>query len=182
MTKKIFVDANSLLCDSLRLARIIFESGYRPNFLVGLWRGGTPPGIAIHEYFRIRGLDPYHTAIKTQSYRDIGVRGAVEIKGLDHVISAINSEDNLLIVDDVFDTGHTIREVEEYIRTNARKNTPDIKVAVVYYKPEKNETDIVPDFYLKVTSDWIVFPHELEHLTPEEIRAKSKEIYDILYE
>jgi hypothetical protein len=109
------------------------------------------------------------------------VRGSVEIKGLDHVISAINAEDRLLIVDDVFDTGHTIREVCEYIQSNARKNAPDIKIAVVYYKPEKNETGIVPDFYLKETRDWIVFPHELEHLSPEEIKAKSREIYDILY-
>jgi len=57
-----------------------------------------------------------------------------------------------------------------------------MKVACIYWKPEKNETDIVPDFYLLKTNEWIVFPHELENLTPEEIKEKSKEIYEILFE
>jgi len=181
--EKMFVDANQFLIDSFRLARKIYENGFHPNFLIGIWRGGTPCGIAVHEYFRFKGLDPYHTAIKTQSYRGIGERSnKVEIRGLGHVIEVINSEDNLLLVDDVFDTGNTIAAVIEEIKKRARKNTPTIRVATVYYKPENNQTDLVPDYYVHVTDRWIVFPHEIEGLTHEEIKQKNQDIYKILFE
>ena len=175
-----YVDANSLLIDSFKLARNIWESGYRPNFLVGVWRGGTPPGVAIHEFFRYNGHDPYHTAIKTQSYSGIHQSGNVEIKGLEHVIDVLNSEDKLLLVDDVFDTGITMREVLKEIKTRARKNTPEIKIATVYYKPKKNQTDMVPDYYLIENNDWIVFPHELQSLSKEQIRKKGPELSKII--
>ena len=36
-----YVAADDLLLDSFQLARNIFESGFKPDFLVGLWRGGS---------------------------------------------------------------------------------------------------------------------------------------------
>jgi hypoxanthine phosphoribosyltransferase len=45
--EKLFVSAESLLRDSIELARRIVHSGYRPTFLVAMWRGGTPIGIAV---------------------------------------------------------------------------------------------------------------------------------------
>lgn len=170
-TEKLYVDARTLLLNSLRLARQVWEDGYRPDYLVGIWRGGTPPGIAIHEFFRLRGEDPYHTTIKTQSYRGMQ-RGdsGVEIKGLQHVIDVVRAQDRMLLVDDVFDTGHTMVAIREQIRRRARRNTPEIRIATVYYKPEKNETDLVPDYSAVEDNRWIVFPHELEGLDPGEIR------------
>lgn len=175
--EKVFVDARGLLHDSVRLGRAVWESGYRPNFLIGVWRGGTPPGIVIHEYFRMRGADPYHTTIKTQSYRGMQREGgAVEIKGLDHVIDVIEHTDHMLIVDDVFDTGHTMVAIVEEVRRRARRNAPEIRVATVYYKPERNETDMVPDYHVVEDNRWIVFPHELEDLDEEEIRRKGEAV------
>ncbi|MDD1770142.1 MAG: hypothetical protein LUO79_03560, partial [Methanomassiliicoccales archaeon] len=106
-----YISANSLLEDSFSLAKKIWDDGFKPNFIVAIWRGGTPPGIAIHEYFRFKGIDPYHTAIKTQSYAGLKSTGKVEIKGIEHVVDNINAEDKMLIVDDVFDTGLTIAAV-----------------------------------------------------------------------
>ena len=56
--EKIFLDARTLLINSVKLARLVWDDGYRPDYLIGVWRGGTPPGVAIHEFFRLRGLDP----------------------------------------------------------------------------------------------------------------------------
>lgn len=167
---KLFVDARTLLLNSLRLARQVWEDGYLPNYLVAIWRGGTPPGIAIHEFFRLHGVDPYHTTFKTQSYRGMQ-RGAggVEIKGLQHVIDVVRARDRMLIVDDVFDTGHTMVAVLDQIHRRARRNVPEIRIATVYYKPDKNETDLVPDYYTVADNRWIVFPHELEGLDAGEI-------------
>ena len=43
----------------------------------------------------------------------------------------------------------------------------------MYYKPLRNETAIKPDYWQVESDDWIVFPHELEGLTEEEIREKG---------
>ncbi|MCX8173460.1 MAG: phosphoribosyltransferase family protein [Thermoplasmata archaeon] len=179
--KKVFITPNKLYMDSFRLARKIYLSGFRPDFLIGIWRGGTPPGIVVHEYFRVKGIDPYHTAIKTQSYRGLKTTGEVEIKGMEHVLRELSAEQKLLIVDDVWDTGITIKKVLEFIKERKGKNAPEIKVGVVYFKKEKNQVDIVPDYYYKIINEWIVFPHELEGLTREEIRKKSKVMEKIVF-
>ncbi|NKB89931.1 MAG: hypoxanthine phosphoribosyltransferase [Acidobacteria bacterium] len=179
MTEKTYVSSRQLNADSVRLGRLVWEGGFRPDFLIGIWRGGTPPGIVMHEYLRLRGVEPYHTTIKTQSYQGMQ-RGdsGVEIKGLEHVIDVVDANHQLLLVDDVFDTGHTMAAIVAEIRKRSRRNCPECRIATVYYKPERNETDIVPDYYVQETDDWIVFPHELEGLTEAEIRAKGNGIAD----
>ncbi len=177
---KLYLSADQLMIDSFMLAKKIWDSGYRPDYIVALWRGGTPPGMVIHEYFRYRGLEAYHTAIKTQSYQGLVRGGKTEIKGMEHVIEIIDADDHMLIVDDVFDTGITVREVLKYIRKKARRNTPNIKVATIYFKKAKNTTSLVPDYFLKINNNWIVFPHELDGLTEDEIKNKAPEIYEIV--
>ena len=181
-SEKIYVDATSLLVDSVRLARQVWDDGYRPDYLIGVWRGGTPPGMAIHEFFRLRGLEPYHTTIKTQSYS--GMRrddAGVEIKGMGHVIDVIDATDRVLIVDDVFDTGHTMVAIIEELRARARRNMPECRIGTVYYKPERNETAIEPDYYTVADNRWIVFPHEVEGLSEEELRTHRPELYEALF-
>ncbi len=176
--EKIFLDARTLLINSVKLARLVWDDGYRPNYLIGVWRGGTPPGVAIHEFFRLRGLDPYHTTIKTQSYKALQRDGnGVEIKGLGHVIDVINATDRLLIVDDVFDTGHTMVAILDEIAARARRNAPECRVATVYYKPQKNETRIEPHYYTVADDRWMVFPHELDGLSDEELQTHRAELY-----
>lgn len=182
MIKKVFIDANTLLLDSFALARQIYESDFTPDLLVGIWRGGTPPGIAIHEFLSVKGLNLAHTVIKVQSYKGIEQRGSVKIEGFDYLLLAIHHGCNLLIVDDIFDTGRTIEAVVKAIGEKAKEQQPKIKVATIYYKPSKNQTTFTPDFYLKVVDQWVVFPHELKDLTKEEIRQKGEEIYRIICE
>jgi hypothetical protein len=67
------------------------------------------------------------------------------------------------------------------LKTRARDNTPtDIRVAVPWFKPSRNETDIVPDCYEHETAEWLVFPHELDALTPEELRVRRPAIAAII--
>ena len=87
-------------------------------------------------------------------------------------------------MDDVFDSGLSIQKVIETLQSRSRKNTPqDIRVATLHYKPDRNKTNLVPDFYVhEIEADkWIYYPHELEGLSLKEIRAfKGEKIAQII--
>ena len=50
---KLFIQAEELLSDSFKLAWQVYESGYRPNYIIGVWRGGAPIGIAVQEFLHV---------------------------------------------------------------------------------------------------------------------------------
>ena len=75
MAEKQFIKAQELLDDSFRLGLKVLESGFRPDFIVGIWRGGTPVGIAVQELFEHNGVASDHIAIRTSSYEGIEQRG-----------------------------------------------------------------------------------------------------------
>jgi hypoxanthine phosphoribosyltransferase len=179
---KTVLSAQDLLEDSFRLGVKILESGFEPTLIIAIWRGGTPVGMAVQEVFAYCGVESDHIAIRTSSYSGVDERGAVAVHGLNYIIKKIRREDRVLIIDDVFDTGNTIKAVVEEIRERARGNTPEeIRVAVPWFKPTRNQTDMVPDFYLRDTSEWLVFPHELDALTPDEMKRARPKLYDIVY-
>jgi len=183
MQKK-YISANELLLDSYRLGVKVFESGFRPDFIVGVWRGGTPVGIAVQEVLSYLGSPSDHIAIRTSSYAGIAKQHkTVKVHGLDYIIQNINYNDQLLLVDDVFDSGSSIEAIFNTLDEKSRRNMPkDIRVATPWYKPNNNKTDRVPDYYLYETEDWLVFPHELDGLTEEEIFANKPGVKDILAE
>lgn len=172
MSEKLFISAQSLLEDSWRLSVNILKDGFHPNFIVGVWRGGTPVGIAVQEMLDFFGVETDHISIRTSSYRGIEKqRSRVRVHGLSYLTKQINAENSLLIVDDVFDTGLSVQAIVEKIHGRARKNAPDrIKVATAYYKPTKNKTKMKPDFFVHETAQWLVFPHEVDGLTRGEIQ------------
>ena len=176
MDDKVYLDSNGLTRDSFALARKIYDSGFRPDIVVALWRGGTPVGIVVQEYLHYRGVACYHTAVKTSAYTGIGQCREPVIENLDPVIARIGPGTKVLVVDDIFDSGATIRAVRERLgRTQA-----EIRVATLYFKPRRNTAGFGPDFYLREVDAWLVFPHELMGLTPEEIRRKDPEIHALL--
>ena len=179
--KKTFIQADQLLEDSFKLAWSVYESGFRPNYIVGVWRGGAPIGIAVQEFLEVLGVSSDHIAIRTSHYSGIDHHNAsVKVYGLNYVIRQLESEDSLLIVDDVHDTGLSIQQIINDLKTACKKNTPEIKVATPYFKPTKNKTDRKPDFYLHETDEWLVFPHELDGLTIDEIKENKPAVKDLI--
>ena len=84
---KLFISADSLLRDSLELARIIVASGFRPTFLVAMWRGGTPIGIAVQEVLEYHSIHTDHIAIRTSSYYGIDRQEkTVRVHAIDYLI------------------------------------------------------------------------------------------------
>jgi hypoxanthine phosphoribosyltransferase len=170
VTKK-YVTAQELLDDSFELGLKILKSSFRPKFIVGVWRGGTPTGIAVQEIMDYYGVHTDHIAIRTSSYIGMQQQKEVKVHGLEYIVANINAEDSLLIVDDVFDSGRSIDAIINTLKEKCRRNTPEvIKIATVFYKPERNVTKLVPDYYCRETDDWLVFPHELSDMTRAEIK------------
>ena len=179
--KKTFIHPDQLLEDSFKLAWNVYESGFRPNYIIGVWRGGAPIGIAVQELFDVLGVESDHIAIRTSYYSSMGQRNdKVQVYGLSYLIKKLESEDSLLIVDDVFDTGNSINQIITDIQTACKKNTPEIRIATPYFKPAQNKTERNPDYYLHETDKWLVFPHELEGLSAEEIIKNKPELKDLL--
>ena len=180
--EKIFIQPAELLHDSFRLGVKILESGFLPDYIVAIWRGGTPIGIAVQELLDYAGVETDHIAIRTSYYTGIEKTSAkVQVHGLGYLIEKINHDNCLLIVDDVFDTGKSIAAVIDELEHRARKNLPhNIRVATPWYKPSKNVTDRQPDYFIHETDRWLVFPHELQGLSEEEVRSGKPEIADIL--
>lgn len=171
--KKIVLTASDLLEDSFRLGMDILESGFEPTLIIAIWRGGTPVGMAVQELLAYAGIDADHIAIRTSSYRGVDERSEVAVHGLHYIIDKVCHDDRLLIVDDVFDTGNTFAAVVAELGRRAKANTPgDIRLAAPWFKPSRNETDLEPDFFLHETDEWLVFPHELDAFTADEMREQ----------
>ena len=179
--EKHYIRSEDLIQDSFRLAWQVYEDGYRPNYIIGVWRGGAPIGIAVQEFFSVLGVPSDHIAIRTSHYRGIDDRSTeVQVYGLNYIIKQVESDDSLLIVDDVHDTGISIEKIVSDLQAACKKNTPEIRVATPYFKPSKNKTSRTPDYYLHETDKWLVFPHELDGLSIEEIRANKPEVSDLI--
>ena len=184
MTEKLYLNAQRLLEDSWSLGGKVAASGFSPTFIVAIWRGGVPIGVAVQEMLKIKGTSADHIAIRTASYQGIDGRDdEVRVFSMNYLIKNVSREDNLLIVDDVFDTGRSIEAVINHLKLKARRNTPgDIRIAVPYYKPSRNLTGRIPDYYLHETEKWLKFPHSLEGLSEQEIREHRPELAAILDE
>jgi len=168
--EKQYTSPQKFLEDSFTLGKIIFDSGFRPTFLIALWRGGAPIGIAVEEYFSYKkaSIDK-HISVKTSAYNHNQLKASVEIFNLEYVINNLKRDDALLIVDDIVDSGSTMQKIVEELKIRCGDNMPhDIRIATLYYKPQK--ASIKPDYYLYETDKWILFPHALEGLTMDEIK------------
>ena len=180
--EKMYLTAQGLLEDSFKLGHQIISCGFKPTFIIAIWRGGAPIGIAVQEYLAFHGIHADHIAIRTSSYSGIDNQSR-EIKtfGLNYLVKNMTHSDRLLIVDDVFDTGRSVEAIIKELGRRLRLNTPeDIRIAVPYYKPSRNQIGKAPDYAVHETADWLKYPHSLEGLSVDEIREKRPAIYEIL--
>lgn len=178
MVEKTYITANDLLIDSFRLAQSVLTSGFRPTHIVGVWRGGAPVGIAVQEFLEFKGFRSDHIALRTSSYTGIDQQAKeVRVFGEGYLVDTLNAEDRVLIVDDVFDSGRSVEAILRVLRQKLRRNLPaDIRIATVYFKPLRNQTDLRPNYVVHECDDWLVFPHELCGLSPQELACKGLEL------
>jgi hypoxanthine phosphoribosyltransferase len=186
--EKQFIQEEDLLLDAYRLGVKIYDSGFRPTVIVGVWRGGSSVGIAVQECLQYLGVETDHISIRT-SYRGMTSykkmlenAGAIRVHGTRYLLETLNADDGLLIVDDVYSSGLNVKAVIDRLSYRTKRNMPrEVRVAVPWYRPSDNRTDRVPDYYLHETAKWLVLPWELNGLAREEIyrdKAFLKPIFE----
>ena len=132
----------------IELAEKIRKSNYRPDLILGISRGGWPPARVISDFLE----NPNIANIKVEFYTDVSKMSKEPI--ITQTISTPVEGKNILLVDDVADTGKTLKLVYNKLIEN---NAKDIKVATLYYKPK---SIFKPDFFMMNTKAWVVFPWE----------------------
>jgi len=184
--KKTFIAANDLLLDSFQLAVNIQKAGFRPDFLVGLWRGGSAVGIAVQEGLEYLGIKTDHIAIRTSytgqsGYSDmVDKSGSIRVHGLRYLHERVCSHHSLLIVDDVYSTGSSVNSVIKQLAKKSRRNLPDdIRIASVWFRPTE-KTIRPPDYFVHKTPDWLILPYELSGLSIDEMRRNKPEIQPVI--
>ena len=132
----------------VNLAIRIKESGFKPDLIVGVSRGGWAPGRILSDL-----LANTHTAnIKIEFY--IGINKTARKPVVTQPISEDISKKKILVVDDVADTGESLLVALDHIR---ERGAGEVRTVTVYYKPHSK---FKPDFFAETTSNWIVFPWE----------------------
>lgn len=129
------------------LARDIWDSGYRPEIIVSVARGGLLPAGAIAYALDLKSM----LVLNVEFYTGIGVtlkdprlvEPSGDVRGM--------AGKKVLIVDDVADSGRTLRFVKELCEEYAT----EIRVAVLY---EKSRSVLKPDYAYLHTDSWIAFP------------------------
>jgi hypoxanthine phosphoribosyltransferase len=181
-----FVAADDLLRDSFQLAANIYEAGFKPDFLVGLWRGGSAVGIAVQEGLDYLGVDTDHISIRTsytgapQYSQMVSTADSIRVHGLQYLLENLCSDHSLLIVDDVYSTGSSVNAVISQLARRTRRNLPsEIRTASVWYRPTE-KTLRAPDFFVHETDDWLVLPYELSGFSISELRENRPEMAGLL--
>ncbi len=186
--KKKYLDEETLILDSFRLGVKIFESDFKPTFIVGLWRGGSSIGIYVQECLQTLGINTEHLSLRTSYrgqpyYHDMASAPVsnIRVHGTRFLLENLNADDSLLIVDDVFSTGKNIEAVIKRLQLRMKRNIPkQIKVATLWQRPSYKAVNFEPDYIMHKTENWLVFPYEMTGLTLDEIQAHKPFLMPLL--
>jgi len=151
----------------LNLADKVRRADFKPDVIVGISRGGWPPARIISDLLENLEL----ANVKAEFYF-----GVAQTKGEPVITQAVSISvrgKKVLVVDDVADTGKSLRLVRSHLQ---EQGAADVKIATIYYKPW---SIVVPDWYEKETSHWIIFPWERKETVRnivEQFKGRGKSI------
>ena len=130
-----------------KLAHKIQDSGFNPDIVICIARGGYIPARLICDYLNIYNLTSIRIKHYTGSTKSETARLleplSIDIKGM-----------NVLLIDDIDDTGDTLKLAQDYLKG---LNPQEIMVAVLHHKIISTLT---PDFFAQkiIRWRWITYP------------------------
>lgn len=130
------------------LFQTIQASGYNPDVIIGVARGGWVPGRLLADFFQIRET----INIKVESYNSIGDEPE-EAKITQDVTVGIRNK-KVLVIDDIADTGESLKVILASIK---EKEPAEIRTATLHFKPR---SVVIPDYFVTKTEAWVIYPWE----------------------
>jgi len=149
---------NQIYSMLLNLAEKIRKAKFKPHIIIGVSRGGWPPARVLSDLLD----NPNLANVRAEFYL-----GIAETKGdptLTQPVSMKVEGKKVLIVDEVADTGKSLKLIKKHI---IEEGAVEVKIATIYYKPW---SIVKPDYYEKETSSWVVFPWEIKETIRKIIR------------
>ena len=138
-----------------KIAGQIASSGFRPDVIVGVMRGGVVPSRLLADRLGIEDIG----TIEVKLYVMPGQRG--ERPFLRQPLTLPIKDKRVLLVDDVSDSGLTL---QFSVQAVSLYMPAEVKTSTLYIKPW---TKYVPDFYAEQTTKWVIFPWELNEIKRE---------------
>ncbi len=133
------------------LAQRIADDNFTPDIILSIARGGFFLGAGLGYALNVKNA----FMMSVEFYTGVDERLAMPVV-LPPVPNKVDlSGSVVLIVDDVADSGHTLKLVNDFCQGVVR----DARTAVLYHKPQ---SVIVPDYAWKGTDQWIDFPWSCE--------------------
>lgn len=141
----------------------ILTNGFQPDIIIGIARGGWVPARLLSDLLGVNNI----SSIKVEFYLDVEKTRKKPI--LIQKLPIRISNKRVLLVDDVADTGMSLQLAKTYLLSY--KNI-ELKIATIYKKPKSR---IEPDYYEKITKNWIVFPWEIKEISKKIIKERKQQ-------
>ncbi len=132
----------------LFLAKKIRADKFDCDLIVGVSRGGWVPARVLSDLLENSSI----ANVRAEFYLGIGESKKEPL--ITQPISVPVKGKNLLVVDDVSDTGKSLCLVKSHL---LNESVTELRIAALYYKPW---SILEPDYYVKKTRRWIIFPWE----------------------
>ena len=141
------------------LAGMVADDGYRPDIILAIARGGLFIAGSLGYALSVKNLYVMNVVYYT------GVDERLDVPTtLPPYLDKIDLKDsNVLIADDVADTGATLKHVHQF----CEGSVGDVRSAVLYEKPQSL---IKCEYVWKATDRWIEFPWSTEEPLVEGVR------------
>ena len=173
MSEKLIIDWKEYNKTVEKLAIQIYESGYKPNLLVGIMRGGAPMIDVLSRVFKLKCA-----YLAVESYSGKGVEDEQGDIVFSREMSSIakNMGGKILLCDDLSDTGITLEKSIDWIKKYEpiKNKIEEIKTATLW---KKKKSTFEPDYCaVRLDNDpWIVQPFEVyEEMRIEDIKNKHQ--------
>lgn len=153
----------------LELAEGVKGWEFKPDIIVGISRGGWLPARVLSDLLD----NPNLANIKVGFYVDVYKTSREPV--ITQQVSVSVKDKQVLVVDDITDTGKSLKLVWEKLMTEAK----EVKSVTLYHKPW---SCFKPDLYSRETDAWIIFPweyHETVKKVGSRLLAKGKSLSEV---
>ena len=171
MADKLIIDWKKYNLIVEKLAIQIHQSGFKPDMLIGIMRGGAPIIDVLSRIFKLKCA---YLAVESYSGKGIEDKQGELVFSREMSSTVIEMKGNLLLCDDLSDTGVTLNKSIDWLKKYPplKGNIKDIKTAVLW---KKKDSTFEPDFCAQKLNGnpWIVQPFErYEEIRVEELVKK----------